>query len=231
MRTPTTLNSPATAPVRQNRLLLAVLFCCFVLLLALVALDWGPLDSADASVDDALHESAVSSPGATHTMRVLTDWVWDPWTMRAVLFVAAGWLVWRGERPAALWVAATGLAGVGLQQGVKAAVGRERPVWPDPVDHASYAAFPSGHAMSTAVTCGLVLWLLRRSGAGPLTWRIAVGVAVVSVVGVGFTRVYLGVHWPSDVVGGWLLGAVLVGGSVVAFDSYEGSLRGRESRA
>src|SRR2546430_2671644 len=78
------------------------------------------------------------------------------------------------------------------------------------VDWASYAAFPSGHAMTATVVCGLLLWLLHRYGPGRAVWRTALAMGVVSVLGVGLTRVWLGVHWPSDVVGGWLLGAMLV---------------------
>ncbi|MEV6109195.1 phosphatase PAP2 family protein [Streptomyces sp. NPDC051940] len=202
----------------RTRPLLAGLAAAFVLLLALVAGDWGPLDSADETVATALHDSAVSSPGWTETARVLTDWVWDPWTMRALLLAAAAWLLWRGERFLAGWILATGAVGWVLQQGLKAAVGRERPRWPDPVDSAQYAAFPSGHAMSAVVTCGLLLWLLHQYGPPRRLWTAACSLAAVSVLGVGLTRLYLGVHWLSDVVGGWLLGAVVVGGSLVAYE-------------
>src|SRR5437868_6442408 len=83
-------------------------------------------------------------------------------------------------------------------------IDRPRPVWPDPVDSARYAAFPSGHAMTATVVCGLLLWLLHHHGAGRALWRTALTTAVVSVAGAGLTRVWLGVHWPSDVLGGWL---------------------------
>ena len=51
-------------------------------------------------------------------------------------------------------------------------------------------------------------------------WRTAQAVAVVSVLGVGLTRVWLGVHWPSDVVGGWLLGALLVALAVLVHERW-----------
>ncbi len=67
----------------------------------------------------------------------------------------------------------------------------------------------------------MLLWLLRLHGARP-PWRWAAGaVAGVSVVGVGFTRVYLGVHWLSDVVGGWLLGGALVAGAASAYGALQ----------
>ncbi|MER7155909.1 phosphatase PAP2 family protein [Streptomyces lydicus] len=189
----------------------------FLMLLALVVLRWGPLMSLDAAVSGALHRTAVASPGWTRVSRVLSDWVWDPWAMRALLAVVIGLLVRRGAPLLAVWVGATALAGTALQQLVKALVGRARPVWPDPVDSAHYAAFPSGHAMSALVAGVLLLWLLRLYGARP-GWRWTARVLVVlSVVGVGCTRVFLGVHWPSDVLGGWLLGGAVVAGSAGAY--------------
>ncbi|GGJ07938.1 hypothetical protein GCM10010121_017840 [Streptomyces brasiliensis] len=105
-----------------------------------------------------------------------------------------------------------------VQQALKAAVDRPRPIWQDPVDSAPYAAFPSGHAMTATVVCGLLLWLLHRFDAGRALRRTAVALAVVSVAGVGLTRVWPGVHWPSDVVGGWLLGALLVAPAVLVYE-------------
>ncbi|WP_408992475.1 phosphatase PAP2 family protein [Streptomyces sp. 1268] len=200
-----------------------------LVLLVLVALRWSPLMALDRSVADALHRHAVADPGLVRVNRVLTDWVWDPWTMRALIAVAVIALWWRGAHRLALWVAATSLLASGLQQGLKAVVDRERPQWPDPVDSAQFAAFPSGHAMTAVVSCGLLLWLLRLYGAGPGLWGAALAVAVVSAVGVAVTRVYLGVHWLTDVVGGALLGVAVVALSAAGYARYaaprEGSHR------
>ncbi|MCX4721268.1 phosphatase PAP2 family protein [Streptomyces virginiae] len=182
-------------------------------LTALVVAGWRPLIAYDERVARDLHAHAVTHPAVTRSMRVLSDWVWDPWTMRALAAVACVLLWWRGDRRRALLVALVTLAASALQQGLKLLVGRDRPVWSDPVDSAQYAAYPSGHAMTATVVCGLLLWLLPRPppGRAPGVRRVAAWtVAVVSVLGVGFTRVYLGVHWPSDVLAGWLLGVALV---------------------
>lgn len=192
-----------------------------LVLLILVAVRWPPLMRLDCTVATALHRRAVTEPGLVHVNRILTDWVWDPWTMRALIAVAVVALWWRGARALAVWVAGTSVLSTVLQQGLKSAVGRERPQWPDPVDSAHYAAFPSGHAMTAMVSCALLLWLLRRHEPGPLVWRTALVVAWVSVIGVGVTRLYLGVHWLSDVLGGWLLGAALAGFSIAGFARYE----------
>ncbi|GAA4962095.1 hypothetical protein GCM10023238_31650 [Streptomyces heliomycini] len=55
------------------------------------------------------------------------------------------------------------------------------------MDSAHYAAFPSGHAMTATIVCGLLLWLLHRHGAGRALWRTALAVAALSVTGVGLT--------------------------------------------
>jgi membrane-associated phospholipid phosphatase len=189
----------------------SALALCSALLLTLVAVRWYPLMTLDGDIAETTHRWAVEESGVTHVFRILTDWVWDPWTMRLLCAAVAIWLVWRrAARWTALWLVATCAVGTAVQQTMKAAVDRPRPVWPDPVDSAHYAAFPSGHAMTATVVCGLLLWLLRHYGVGRALWRTAVAVAVVSVAGVGVTRVWLGVHWASDVVGGWLLGALVV---------------------
>lgn len=206
------VDSPPRPPDRRTALgATTALAVGSVLLLGLVVIRWYPLMTFDGDIADTTHRWAVEEPGVTHAFRILTDWVWDPWTMRALCAAVAVWLVWRrAARWTALWLVVTCAVGTALQQTMKAAVDRPRPVWPDPVDSAHFAAFPSGHAMTATVVCGLLLWLLRRYGAGRALWRTAVTVAAVSVVGVGLTRVWLGVHWASDVVAGWLLGGLVV---------------------
>ncbi|MEU9236398.1 phosphatase PAP2 family protein [Streptomyces subrutilus] len=196
--------------MRSDHLRWAGLGCALLaaVVTALVVAGWRPLFSFDEQVVRDLHRHAVAHPGVTRTMRIFSDWVWDPWAMRA-LAAAACVLLWlRGRRESAVRVGVAVLVATAVQQGLKALVGRERPQWPDPVDRANFAAYPSGHAMTAAVVCGLLLWLLPRGaprGAVAAAWAAA----LVSVLGVGFTRIYLGVHWPSDVLGGWLLGAAL----------------------
>ncbi|WP_329388622.1 phosphatase PAP2 family protein [Streptomyces sp. NBC_01351] len=175
--------------------------------LTVLVVVWRPLLSYDEQLAGDLHTYAVTHPRVTRLVAVLSDWVWDPWTMRALAAVACAVLWWLGDRERAWRVALAVVAASVVQQGLKALVGRERPVWPDPVDSAQYAAYPSGHALTATVVCGLLLWLLPRPSAwAPAAWVLA----VVSVLGVGFTRIYLGVHWLSDVVGGWLLGVALL---------------------
>ncbi|MEW2134137.1 phosphatase PAP2 family protein [Streptomyces sp. NPDC005435] len=217
--------SPAA---RTAALVAAVLAVCCAVLASLVAAEWQPLASADGSVSRTTHRWAVREGGVTSVTRVVSDWVLDPLTMRLVCAVVALWLLWRRAAwRSALWLVLTCGVAVVVQQSVKAAVGRPRPVWPDPVDSARFAAFPSGHAMTATVVCGLLLWLLYRAGVRGALWRAAVAVALLAVVGVGATRVWLGVHWPSDVLGGWLFGALVVAVAVVVHEWPRCGVRGR----
>lgn len=76
-------------------------------------------------------------------------------------------------------------------------------------------SFPSGHMMRTVIAYGLLAFVVRRLSPSPLVRGIAVGAAIVILILVAFDRLYLDVHWESDVVGGLLLGAIaLLAGTV-----------------
>jgi YegS/Rv2252/BmrU family lipid kinase len=92
---------------------------------------------------------------------------------------------------------------------LKAVYGRGRPVWQDPIDLLTSKSFPSGHSASTAGYAGVALvlstMLVRR---GNLRRAVYV-VAVLFPLVVGLDRVLLGRHYPTDVIGGWLIGAIM----------------------
>ncbi|QUW85705.1 phosphatase PAP2 family protein (plasmid) [Streptomyces mirabilis] len=189
--------------------------------IALVAAGWPPLLRADHRLASRLHVLALEHPACTHANRILTDWIWDPWTMRALLTVGVI-VLWRhGRRLLALWIAATSAVESGIRSVLRWAVGRDRPVWEHPVDSASFNAMPSGHAMTAAASCVLLLWLARRAGLRAGLWCLAVAVAAVSVAGVCFTRMFLGVHWPTDTLAGALLGAALATASIATWNTAE----------
>ena len=76
-------------------------------------------------------------------------------------------------------------------------------------------SFPSGHVVRAVVAYGLIAFVVRRLATSPLIRAAAIPVAVLLVVLVSFDRLYLDVHWESDVIGGLLLGAIaLLAGTV-----------------
>jgi membrane-associated phospholipid phosphatase len=121
-------------------------------------------------------------------------------------FVAAvaAWLL-RRPRAAALVVLAVAGAEV-LQLGLKPLFGRPRPSVFPRLEHIGTAAYPSGHAIvSAALAFALVTICWKRP------WRTtAACLGALYVLAVGFSRVYLGVHYPSDVLAGWLLAVAWV---------------------
>jgi undecaprenyl-diphosphatase len=122
----------------------------------------------------------------------------------------------RSWRPAVLGV--VGAGGIGLViVTLKVLVGRPRPAMPFAVLAESGYSFPSGHAAGTAAVALLSSWLLTHRTVRPWAARVAIWTVSLLLVGaVGFSRIYLGVHYLSDVLAGWLLGAVWAGTLVLA---------------
>lgn len=129
-----------------------------------------------------------------------------------VLLAVTIFLVLARQRHMALFVFASVVSGMALAAVLKNLFERERPALVPPVvdAHDLYIAtssFPSGHAMMSAVVY-LTLGALLARLAHDLRLKIYVlGVALTVVLMVGLSRIYLGVHWPSDVAAGWAVGA------------------------
>jgi undecaprenyl-diphosphatase len=103
-----------------------------------------------------------------------------------------------------------------LNSTVKVLVDRPRPTFADPVATARGLSFPSGHAMAVAVNYGALLLVYLPALAR--RWkRVATIVAMTIVVAVGVSRLVLGVHYVTDVLGGWLLGLAWLALSTAAF--------------
>jgi undecaprenyl-diphosphatase len=93
-----------------------------------------------------------------------------------------------------------------------------RPVLTHPVAHESGLSFPSGHAQAAIVGYAVLLLVFLPILHG--AWRrVAVAVAVLMVLAIGFSRIALGVHYVSDVVGGYVLGAAWVAAMAAAFNA------------
>jgi membrane-associated phospholipid phosphatase len=197
-------------PNNCNRNLLIVTGGLAVLAVAIfISAHWLPLFPGDLYLTrlfQSFHnESSVS----------VMEWVsyfTDSW--RAALLIVAGVIVvwWRLGKLEATLVVAAGLSSL-LKFVLKAVVERPRPT-PDLIRVLVLEqgnGFPSGHALFAAVFFGLLAYFaftrLRRRG----PWRLIPWCFLVLILLVGASRVYLGVHWPSDVLGGYLVGTVILG--------------------
>lgn len=112
-----------------------------------------------------------------------------------------------GKRGAALLVAGAVVSGTALSILLKLGFDRPRPDLVAHLAHANSSSFPSGHAMLSAVTYLTLGVLLARAHERRRTKIIVMTYAVTLTLLIGASRVYLGVHWPTDVLAGWALGA------------------------
>ena len=195
-----------------------VLLGLFVVLLIAVAAAWAPI----LRFDDWLGQGLVGDP----------DWLVSPADSLglatrdlgtgAVVAIAVA-LLWRPHRLWAQWLMWSAIGGFALQNIVKELVGRTRPAWSESAFQPLTASFPSGHAMSgitTWVVLGLVLLLAPVGGRLPRTiGAVALAVGVLMAP----SRLVLGVHWPTDILGGWLLGGAVVCGVAAVVLARSGS--------
>jgi len=220
--TPTGATSPAAARFGTRALLaglaLTLVAVPFALLLFLVEDRWRPLLRVDDGARDDLHAYALDHHWLVTVAKTLSTIASTP--VYLVVFAAvAGWLAHRRLRRLALFVVVTMVGSALLNMLVKTAVHRARPVLPDPVAHASGLSFPSGHSQAVVVASGVLLLVFLPAVRGP--WRrVAVAMAVVMIGAVGTARVALGVHYVSDVLAGYVLGAAWVVAMTAAFSAW-----------
>lgn len=198
--------SAATSSPTPRRALVAaaVAFLGVALLGWGVLAGWGPLLRIDGSLSGALY----AGDDRPETQQVLLQVATAPGSsaVRALVYLPVLiWLAVRRQWWTAGWVAlAVGLIAP-ITTLLKEAVGRVRPPFADGGARYESLAFPSGHAsgVATLVTVGLILLWPVLAPRARQAW-LAVG--VVLAVLVGLTRVWLGVHWLSDVLAGEALG-------------------------
>lgn len=122
---------------------------------------------------------------------------------------AAILLLIHGRRLQALIYLGAVIAAQGLSEGIKAFVARPRPDLVAHLDLTYSSSFPSGHATMAPVVYLTLAAILCAGMKRRAAKAVIIGGAVCLVVAIGVSRVYLGVHWPSDVLGGWALGCAV----------------------
>jgi undecaprenyl-diphosphatase len=186
--------------------------------LAVLIRDKSPtLRALDHDVSNATQGFVAARPWLADVLNVGSV-VLHPRVMWAVTGVTAVVLWWRGKRRHAVWAVVTIAVGATLDTPLKELFARARPVFDVPVATAPGYSFPSGHALNSMIVgAGAVVlgWSATRSR--PVARVALLAGAVTLVLVTGFDRVGLGVHYPSDVVGGWLIGLATVLVTTAAF--------------
>lgn len=115
-------------------------------------------------------------------------------------------LVLNDRRPDAFLVGLS-LVPIALNLALKVLIDRPRPDFHLIGSHATGLSFPSGHSVFAFVVGGVIIYLAEQCVESMALRRLIQGSMVVLVLAIGASRVYMGVHWPSDVIGGYLFGA------------------------
>ncbi|MBC8171887.1 MAG: phosphatase PAP2 family protein, partial [Anaerolineae bacterium] len=165
----------------------------------------------DLQLANALHNAA--TPPGTTLFRVISflgyEVAWGVTLLIALYFVFK-----RENWKAGLWLLGTVMGEI-LNFALKNLYDRPRPVFVEPLVIATYASFPSGHAMKSLIVYGLLAYFLIISTTNLRLRIVIVFATTLLIVLVGISRLYLGVHYFSDVVGGFAVGGIWLTACIV----------------
>ena len=210
----------STAPATRRRLVpLAVVTAAalvFALLLVLVRLRWAPLESADHGAATQVN-SLIAGNAALVTIVKAVTWLGSGGVLWTLIAAAVIVLAIRRRWRLAIYLLVTGAGALVLDPVLKALVGRLRPVVAHPIAHGNGNSFPSGHALGSIVCYGALFLVFLPATRG--MWRRVFTAAIVTLIAaIGISRILLGVHYLSDVLGAWALGITWLGVTAVAFE-------------
>ena len=192
-------------PQSPDRFLLLAIIIAGLLLFVVAGLVGGPGNMRDVAAIHSLAAERATHLGLTGQAIIITRFGGAPYLF-AILLIAVALLAYARRWRSAISLAAIVLGGRLAVEALKLVIERPRPHFsPYPVEIASLS-FPSGHSANSMITF-LALALI----VAPARYRAAaIAAAVTASTLIGSTRPLLGVHWPSDVVGGWAFGIAWV---------------------
>jgi len=210
---------PVGAATRRTLAPLAIVTAAalvFTLLLLLVRLQWAPLESVDHHAATWLNSLVAGHPAAVRVVKAVT-WLGSGGVLWTLTGAAAVVLAIRRRWRLAIYLLVAGAGALTLDPVLKALVGRLRPVVAHPVAHGNGNSFPSGHSLGSFVCYGALFLVFLPVVGG--TWRRVFTAAIVMLIAaIGISRLLLGVHYISDVLGGWTLGLTWLGLTAFAFE-------------
>lgn len=150
-----------------------------------------------------LHIHRLASPGLDELMASVTR-IGDPRTVVPLTAIIFGVLWWRRYRLEAQFFALNAFGGAVLSYVLKLAFSKQRPqLWNSPIVETTFS-YPSGHALGSVVLYGFLSYILATLY--PRYARAFYGAATLLIIAIGFSRLYLGVHWPTDIIAGYGIG-------------------------
>ncbi len=195
---------------------IAVAAFVFALLLILVRLRWAPLEAADHRAAAWLNSLVAGHPHVVSVIKAVT-WLGSTGVLWTLIGLAVLILVIRRRWRLALYLLVTGAGALTLDPVLKSLVGRLRPVVAHPVAYGTGDSFPSGHALGSIVCYGALFLVFLPAVRG--RWRRGFTAVIVTLVAaIGVSRLLLGVHYLSDVLGAWALGITWLGVTALAFE-------------
>lgn len=165
----------------------------------------GPLTEVDTWAAEHLHELVRDSPATVDALEIVS-FLGKPLWFYVICIPTVVFLLRRRHLHLAVFLGSSALVGGLIDTVIKVVVDRDRPLLEDPVASAFNQSFPSGHSMMSLVIYGALLLIFLP--VIPRSWRRAAYIGYgVLIVAIGLSRLALGVHYISDVLGGWVLGA------------------------
>ena len=188
----------------------------FTILLVLVRLRWQPLESVDHDAATRLNNLIAGRGTVVTVVRDITL-LGSTIALSVVITAAAVLVALRRRWRLAIYLVVTGAGALILDPVLKDLVGRLRPVLAHPIAHAPGNSFPSGHALGSMICYGAVFLVFLPAARGRQRTWFAIGIAIIIAL-IGISRVLLGVHFISDVIGGWAIGIAWLGLTSFAFE-------------
>jgi membrane-associated phospholipid phosphatase len=183
----------------------------FGLLAIAVSVGWDSLVALDKRWSSRAYSFTLAHGWCETLARAATS-LGNGLTVTAVTAVVAIACMLARRRTLGLWLAVTVAGSALVNSALKYAMERVRPATAGVVTSAHGFAFPSGHTQIATVTYPAVIlvvgWQLLEPG--QLVRRLSAAVVTLVVAAVGLSRIFLGAHWPTDVLGGWLFGSAWV---------------------
>src|SRR5215472_5203524 len=188
----------------------------FTVLLVLVRFQWPPLESVDHGAAADINRWTAGDHALVAVVKVVTL-LGSTAALSAVTGLAAVGVAIRKRWKLAIYLLVTGAGALVLNVVLKSLVGRLRPVVAHPLARGTGDSFPSGHSLGSMICYGALLLVFLPAARG--RWRPAFMSAVVTLIAlVGISRILLGVHYLSDVLGAWALGIAWLGITAFAFE-------------